>query len=60
MPHVLSPRHLVFRPDKGHKLYHHHLILKWFSVVKFSDEKLHILLSFAQSIDLVCTLELAH
>ena len=25
LPNVLSPRDLVFRPDIGHKLYHHHL-----------------------------------
>ena len=25
MPNVLSPRDLVFRPDIGHKLYHHQL-----------------------------------
>ena len=24
VPNVLSPRDLVFRPDIGHKLYHHH------------------------------------
>ena len=26
MPNVLSPRDLVFRPDIGHKMYHHRLI----------------------------------
>ena len=26
MPNVLSPRDLVFRPDIGHKLYHHQLL----------------------------------
>ena len=25
VPNVLSPRDLVFRPDIGHKLYHHHI-----------------------------------
>ena len=25
VPNVLIPRNLVFRPDIGHKLYHHHL-----------------------------------
>ena len=25
VPNVLSPRDLVFRPDIGHKLYHHHM-----------------------------------
>ena len=24
VPNVLSPRDLIFRPDIGHKLYHHH------------------------------------
>ena len=34
VPNVLSSRDLVFRPDIGHKLYHHHVmrksVLRWF------------------------------
>ena len=40
MPNLLSPRDLVFRPDIGHKLYHHqnHLMgLQLFSGIAFWD-----------------------
>ena len=33
VPNVLSPRDLVFRPDIGHKLYHHHLYKPLFPLI---------------------------
>ena len=44
VPNVLSPRDLVFRPDRGHKLYHHRIsLLDFISTVVFLTFPIHVL-----------------